>query len=160
IVTGEVLQTLAIPSEVNDRALASDGTTLYAHFGLNTPFRVIDASLRGAMSIVGEEFVDIGTAAPSLAVGGGTAFVIANGIWAVDVSDPTAPSTLRNADTFFPARGGSLNGSGLIAIASGSEGFRLFDVSNPLLAPVFITQFALPGLARKVQIASGIAFVA
>jgi hypothetical protein len=85
----------------------------------------------------------------------------------VNVANPDAPALISGSDVMqpfqSPSAGLALNGSGvgvLVGFDGNQNSFYLMDSSDANETYTLITRFPLPGTARDVAIASGIAFVA
>ncbi len=88
-----------------------------------------------------------------ISAGSGVAFLAGSGLSTVDISDPTNPSLIQGADSFFTARDISLNGSGLGIVAAEGQGLAVYNTSNPEDTDDFLTVFDTPGFTYDAAIA-------
>ena len=165
LVTGDVEQTLALPTSAEITGLAREGNVL---FTMDGQFRLTAIDTSSGEMVVRNSLL-MAAGGGKLFVGGGIAYVTARSsnraYSTVDVSDvddlvsisgSDAPQTAPNAHV-------AANGSGLAVLvgALASAGaLLLLDSSDPEETFDFVTQIDLPAVASSVALASGIAFVA
>lgn len=160
LTTGTVLQTLQLPSAGLVTGLAREGTTLYAYVSGNDHLITLDISRQGQAVVLGSLHVSIASFDVGLAVGNGVVWLAGSGLRTVDVSDPSNPVLLHDADTFFAARRFALNGSGLGVLAADQFArVEVYDVRNPNDTDAKLAEFPLVSIAQDVAISRGLAFV-
>lgn len=94
-----------------------------------------------------------------VAIAGGYAYVAAwyDGLWVLDVSDPTMPYVVGSCAV--PGFAGNVDVVGGYAyIASSWGGLQIVDVSEPT-APVVVGSCSLPGEARDVAVVGSYAYI-
>jgi hypothetical protein len=159
--TGEVLQRFALPGAGAVTGLAREADRLYGYRIGSGTFFVLQVEA-GNIQLLGQ----LGVAPPAnvsrlgVAAGNGVAYLIGGGLRTVDVSDPTKPVLLADAQANFTAHGLALNGSAIALTVADVLGVGLLDVSDPTDTDAAITTFDTPGSASAVAIGLGIAFVA
>ena len=160
LVSGNILQTLTLPGSGTVTGLFRENERLYAFASGSDTFSVIDISNEGAAEVTGQLNVSVASSEVGVFAANGVAYLAGSGLRTIDISDPTAPTLIGNAESFFTARDVALNGSGLALIASENQGLALYGTTNPEDTDDFITRFDTPGFVNDVAIASGIAYVA
>ena len=157
LLTGEEIQSVTLPGSGIITDIARDGRNLYAFTSDSDIFSVIDIS---SLAVIGQIDISIPSQEVGLSVGNRVAYLAGGGLRSIDVSDPTNPTLISDADSFFIAREIARNGSGLGLMAAEDQGVALYDIADANDTDVFITQFDTPGLTSDIAIASGIAYVA
>jgi len=160
LLTGEELNSITLPGSGTVTDVSREGTSLYAFTSGSDTFSVIDIADEQALNVLGQVNVNIASSQVGVFAANGVAYLAGSGLRTIDVSDPSNPSLLGDADQFFTAREVALNGSGLALVASEDQGLEIYDVTDPQDTDAFLTVIDTPGFARDVAIASGIAFVA
>ncbi|MFM7366897.1 MAG: Ig-like domain-containing protein, partial [Sphaerospermopsis kisseleviana] len=160
LATGEQLQSLTLPGTGTVTGLAREGTKLYAFVSGSDTFSAIDITDEGAATVLGQLNVNVASSDVGLSVGNGVAYLAGSGLRTIDVSNPSSPTLISDADNFFTARGVTLNGSGLALVASEDQGLAVYSSTDPTKTDAFLTVFNTPGFAYNAAIASGIAFLA
>ncbi|QLE56856.1 Ig-like domain-containing protein [Nostoc sp. TCL26-01] len=160
LLTGESLQNLTLPGFGTVTGLAREGTKLYAFTSGSDIFSVIDITQIGAARIVGQLSVSVASQDVGVFAANGVAYLAGSGLRTINVSNPSNPTLISDADFFFTARDVALNGSGLALVAAEDQGIGVYDISDPQNTNNILFTVNTPGFARDIAIASGIAFVA
>ncbi|BCL35091.1 Ig-like domain-containing protein [Nostoc sp. MS1] len=160
LATGEQLQSFTLPGNGTVTGLAREGTKLYAFVSGSDTFSVIDITSEGSAAVVGQLNVNVASSDVGLFVGNGVAYLAGSGLRTINVSNPSSPTLISDADQFFTARGLTLNGSGLALVAAEGQGLAVYSSTDPQDTDAFLTVFDTPGFAYDAAVASGIAFVA
>ncbi|MFM7406107.1 MAG: Ig-like domain-containing protein, partial [Cuspidothrix sp.] len=160
LATGEELQNLTLPGSGTVTGLAREGTTLYSFVSGSDTFSAIDITDEGAATVLGQLNVDIASSDVGLSVGNGVAYLAGSGLRTINVSNPSSPTLISDADNFFTARGVTLNGSGLALVSAEGQGLAVYSSTDPTKTDAFLTVFNTPGFAYNAAIVSGIAFLA
>ncbi len=160
LLTGDELQQLTLSGSGTVTDLAREGNNLYAYTSGSDTFSVVDITNPTAATVQGQINVSVASSAVGISVGNGVAYLGGSGLRTVDISDPSNPTLIGNAEQFFTARDVTLNGSGLALVATEGQGLGIYNVSDPADTDNFITQIDTPGFTNDIAIASGIAFVA
>ena len=166
LLTGETLQRLPLGSAAIT-GIAREGTYLYT-MDANRNLRAIDL---GGVEMLAKGSLQLPDGGGKLFVGNGIAYAADNdergGFATADVSNPANIVLISGSDVpqfFGEAKAGfAANGSGLgllVGPVFGTNSLRLFDVSDPSNTNDFRGFYDLPGTARDVAIASGVAYVA
>lgn len=160
LLDGEVVRRVTLPGSGGVTGFVREGTHLYAYISGSDTLAVVDIANPEAAAVVGQVGVSIASSDVGLFVGNGVAWLAGSGLRTVDVSDPTKPALIHEADTFFTARGIALNGSGLgLLTPDGGSFVQVYDVSSTMDTNNFITQFNLSGSARSAAISRGIGYI-
>ncbi len=160
LLTGEELEQLALLGSGNITDLTREGDQLYSYTSGADIFSVIDISNEGVPILDGQVNISIPTSQVGVFAANGIAFLAGSGLRSVDVSDPTNPTLIANADLNFVAEEIALNGSGLALVAQNNLGLGVYDISDPEDTDNFLTSVNTPGNSNNIAIASGIAYVA
>ena len=160
LTSGDTLQSLTLtgPGTVTD--LFRENDKLYAFTSGSNIFSVIDISKEGKAKVIGQLNVSIASSEVGVFAANGVAYLAGSGLRTIDISDPTDPTLISDAESFFTARDVALNGSGLALVASENQGLAVYGATNPEDTDNFITLFDTPGFVNDIAIASGIAYVA
>jgi hypothetical protein len=158
--SGQVIQGLTLPGSGTITGLARDGSKLFAFVSGSDILSVIDISKEASAAVVGQVTVSIASSDVGIFAGNEVVWLAGSGLRTVDVSDPTKPKEIHDADTFFNARRIALNGSGLGLLTPDSGTFvQVYDTSDPTKTANLLTQFDLGDAARSVAISRGIGYV-
>ncbi|KHG41357.1 hypothetical protein OA07_11900 [Aphanizomenon flos-aquae 2012/KM1/D3] len=160
LATGEQLQSLNLPGSGTVTGLARERTTLYAFVSGSDTFSSIDITDEGAATVLGQLNVNVASSDVGLSVSNGIAYLAGSGLRTINVSNPSSPTLISDADNFFTARGVTLNGSGLALVSAEDQGLAVYSITDPQNTNAFLTVFNTPGFAYNAAIASGIAFLA
>ena len=160
LLTGDELQELTLPGSGTVTDLAREGNQLYAYTSGSDTFSVVDITNPTTATVQGEVNVSVASSTVGISVGNRVAYLGGSGLRTVDISDPSNPTLIGDAEQFFTARDVTLNGSGLALVAAEGQGLGIYNVSDPADTDNFITQIDTPGFTNDIAIASGIAFVA
>ena len=160
LVTGEELQQLNLGGSGTVTGMAREGEKLYTYVSGSDTFSVIDISNETQANILGQLRVSVASRDVGVFAANGVAYLAGSGLRTIDVSDPTNPTLISNAENFFTARDLELNGSGLALVATENQGVGIYDINDPTNTNNFITQIDTSGFTYDVAIASGIAYIA
>ncbi|EDX82789.1 Bacterial pre-peptidase C-terminal domain family [Synechococcus sp. PCC 7335] len=160
LLTGENLQSLTLPGSGVVTGLAREGDTLYSYVSGSDILSVIDISDPEAATVLGQVNSSIASSTVDVFAANDVVYLAGSGLRTFDVSDPSDPQLISDADNFFTARGITLNGSGLGLIAAEGQGVNVYSTANLQNTDAFLTPFDTPGFTYDVAIASGIAYVA
>jgi hypothetical protein len=160
LLTGEILQNLALPGVGTVTGMAREGSKLYTFTSGSDIFASIDISTQGAATVLGQLTVSVASSDVGLSVGNGVAYLAGSGLRTINISNPNSPTLISDADFFSTAQNVALNGSGLALVAAEDQGIAIYDISDPQNTNDVLFTINTPGLAQDVAIASGIAFIA
>ena len=160
LLTGDELQELTLPGSGTVTDLAREGNNLYAYTSGSDTFSVVDITNPTAAIVQGQVNVSVASSVVGISVGNGFAYLGGSGLRTIDISDPSNPTLIGDAELFFTARDVTLNGSGLALVAAEGQGLGIYNISDPTDTDNFVTQIDTPGFTNDIAIVSGIAFVA
>ncbi len=160
LLTGESLQSLVLPGSGTVTGMAREGTKLYTFTSGSDTFSVIDIANQGSANVLGQLNTSIASSDVGVFVGNGVAYLAGSGLRTIDISNPSSPSLISDADFFSTARNVTLNGSGIALVAAKNQGIGVYDITDPQNTNNVLFTVDTPGFARDIAIASGIAFVA
>lgn len=160
LLTGQTIQGLTLPGSGTITGLARDGSKLYAFVSGSDILSVVDISKEAAAAVVGQVTVSIASSDVGVFAGNNVVWLAGSGLRTVDVSDPTKPKEIHDADSFFNSRRVVLNGSGLGLLTPDSGDFlQVYDTTDPNKTANLLTQFTLGDATRSVAISRGIGYV-
>jgi len=160
LLTGEELHNTTLPGSGTVTGLAREGTNLYAYTSGSDTFSIIDIADSLTSTVLGQLDVSVASSEVGVFAANGVAYLAGSGLQTIDITDPSNPTLISDADLFFTSRNVTLNGSGLALVAAEGQGMAIYDVSDPETTDAFVTVIDTPGFARDIAIASGIAYVA
>ena len=160
LLTGEELHNTTLPGSGTVTGLAREGTNLYAYTSGSDTFSIIDIADSLTSTVLGQLDVSVASSDVGVFAANGVAYLAGSGLQTIDITDPSNPTLISDADLFFTSRNVTLNGSGLALVAAEGQGMAIYDVSDPENTDAFVTVIDTPGFARDIAIASGIAYVA
>ncbi|NJO63132.1 MAG: hypothetical protein HC836_34420 [Richelia sp. RM2_1_2] len=158
--TGESLQSLVLPGSGTVTGMAREGTKLYTFTSGSDTFSIIDIANQSSANVLGQLNTSIASSDVGIFVGNGVAYLAGSGLRTIDISNPSTPTLISDADFFFTARNVTLNGSGIALVAAEDQGIGVYDITDPQNTNNVLFTVNTPGFARDIAIASGIAFVA
>ena len=144
--------------KVMDVAVSADGD--YVFYTDGTAIGVVDITTPASPVSLGTKLgAELSGSGMGLFVDGNTLFLAAGtgGLYAIDVTDPSAPSVLESLDT--PGNAYAVAASGTAAVvADDAGGVRVVDVST-VPAPTVVSQAQTSGNAEAVAVDGDYAYV-